>query len=113
VSSQLQALGLLGCEGAEADALHLAGDFELDLRGRRVRLSVKRVVIGSEDGRTHSLRHSEGGCCELAHTRVPLRSYRTVQVRAVCVLSSMYLRLPCGLESDRRVCLTSSAAAHA
>ena len=31
VSSQFQAPGFLGCERAEADALHLAGDFELDL----------------------------------------------------------------------------------
>jgi hypothetical protein len=31
MSGQFQALGFLGCERAEADALHLAGDFELDL----------------------------------------------------------------------------------
>lgn len=31
VPGQLQALSFVGCEGAEADALHLAGDFELDL----------------------------------------------------------------------------------
>lgn len=31
VSGQFQALGLFGGERTEADALHLAGDFELDL----------------------------------------------------------------------------------
>ena len=31
VSSQFQTLSLFSCEGAKADALHLAGDFELDL----------------------------------------------------------------------------------
>jgi hypothetical protein len=31
VSSQFQALGLVGCEGAKADALHFTSDFELDL----------------------------------------------------------------------------------
>lgn len=31
VSGQFQAPGLFGGERAEADALHLAGDFELDL----------------------------------------------------------------------------------
>jgi hypothetical protein len=31
VSGQFQASGLFGGERAEADALHLAGDFELDL----------------------------------------------------------------------------------
>lgn len=31
MASKLQALSLVGCEGAEADALDFAGDFELDL----------------------------------------------------------------------------------
>jgi hypothetical protein len=31
VPGQFQAFGFIGCEGAEADALDLAGDFELDL----------------------------------------------------------------------------------
>ena len=31
VSGQFQTLGFVGCEGSEADALDLAGDFELDL----------------------------------------------------------------------------------
>jgi len=31
MARQFQALGFLGCEGAEADTLDFAGDFELDL----------------------------------------------------------------------------------
>jgi hypothetical protein len=31
MASELQALSLVGCEGAEAHALDFAGDFELDL----------------------------------------------------------------------------------
>ena len=31
MASELQALSLVGCEGAEADALDFACDFELDL----------------------------------------------------------------------------------
>ena len=31
VSGQVQAFGFLSCKGAEADALHFASDFELDL----------------------------------------------------------------------------------
>jgi hypothetical protein len=31
MAGELQALSLVGCEGAEADALDFAGDFELDL----------------------------------------------------------------------------------
>jgi hypothetical protein len=31
MSSQFQAFSLLGCERAEANALHFAGDLELDL----------------------------------------------------------------------------------
>lgn len=31
VASQIKTFSLIGCERAEADALHLASDFELDL----------------------------------------------------------------------------------
>ena len=44
MASELQALSLVGCEGAEADALDLAGDFELDLWSWSVSVAVKFVL---------------------------------------------------------------------
>lgn len=63
MSRQFQALGLLGRERAEADALHLAGDFELDLRGWRMlsMLGVRvKIACGVWLNMTYSLRHSYG-----------------------------------------------------
>jgi hypothetical protein len=53
MASELQALSLVGCEGAEADALDFAGDFELDLVEDDVSIPVCSGVVHGEV--THSL----------------------------------------------------------
>jgi hypothetical protein len=70
MSSQVQAFGFLSCERTEADTLHLAGDFELDLRGFGVRLSLVYMFHAELFDLTYSLRHSDGGSCEMAHAQV-------------------------------------------
>jgi hypothetical protein len=69
VSSQFQAFSLLSCERAEANALHFAGDLELDLRGFLVRVSLVYVFQGELSALTYSLRHSDGGSYEMAHAQ--------------------------------------------
>ena len=58
MAGELQALGLFGREGAEADALDLAGDFELDL----VEMMSVLVMGKSCSEVTHSLGHFDGVC---------------------------------------------------
>lgn len=61
MASKLQALGLFGCEGAEADALDLASDFELDLV--EMMLVLVMGVMGELYSEvTHSLGHFDGVC---------------------------------------------------
>jgi hypothetical protein len=58
MAGEPQALGLFGREGAEADALDFAGDFELDL----VEMMLVLVMGEPCSEVTHSLGHFDAVC---------------------------------------------------
>jgi hypothetical protein len=96
MAGEPQALGLFGREGAEADALDFAGDFELDL----VEMMLVLVMGEPCSEVTHSLGHFDAVCWEWAH----VKAWKTMGLHCKwCGWEDMSETGHVALESDRHI----------